>query len=97
MDDFGAGYSNFSTLSHLNFDIIKLDKELCNNVNNKKEIIILKYITELVKSLNMRVLCEGVEDNSLADYLKEIGCDYIQGYLYDKPLPIEDFVKKYIK
>ena len=97
MDDFGAGYSNFTTLSHLNFDIIKLDKELCNNVNNKKEIIILKYITELVKSLNMKVLCEGVEDVALRDYLKEIGCDYIQGYLYDKPLPIEDFIKKYVK
>lgn len=97
MDDFGAGYSNFSTLSHLNFDIIKLDKDLCNNVNNKKEIIILKYITELGKSLNMKVLCEGVEDVGLRDYLKEIGCNYIQGYLYDKPLPTDDFIKKYVK
>lgn len=96
MDDFGAGYSNFSTLSHLNFDIIKIDKELCNNVNNKKEIIILKYITELIKNLKMLVLCEGVEDENLASYLKEIGCDYIQGYLYDKPLPMDDFVKKYL-
>ncbi len=97
MDDFGAGYSNFSTLSKLNFDLIKIDKELCLNIEKQKANIILKTIIELIDNLNMKSLCEGVENIEMANYLKSIGCDYIQGFLYDKALPLEEFINKYEK
>jgi EAL domain-containing protein (putative c-di-GMP-specific phosphodiesterase class I) len=51
----------------------------------------------MIKSLNMDVLCEGVETLEYAEFLKTVGCTIIQGYLYDKPLPEDDFRKKYIK
>ncbi|MCR5113014.1 MAG: bifunctional diguanylate cyclase/phosphodiesterase [Acholeplasmatales bacterium] len=96
MDDFGAGYSNLSSLATLDFDLIKLDKNFCKNQSGK-ETTILASIIDLVRNLNMNVLCEGVETQKFADYLKSLGCYIVQGYLYDKPLPEEAFIKKYIK
>ena len=96
MDDFGAGYSNLSSLANLNFDLIKLDKNFCSNQENEKETIILSMIMKLTKKLKLQVLCEGVETQDYADYLKSIGCDIVQGYLYDKPIPATQFKEKYI-
>ena len=96
MDDFGAGYSNLSSLANLNFDLIKLDKNFCSNQENEKETIILAMIMKLTKKLKLKVLCEGVETQDYADYLKSIGCDIVQGYLYDKPIPAAQFKEKYI-
>ena len=95
MDDFGSGYSNISSLATLNFDCIKLDKSLAQN-NTKKHQTIVSSLISMIKNLNMSVLCEGVETNDYAEFLKTVGCNIIQGYLYDKPLPEEDFKKKYI-
>jgi len=97
LDDFGSGYSNISALSKLNFDTIKFDRGFFNDIKNEKETMIIKTMVKLVKKLNMKVLCEGVETADYEAYLTEIGCDYIQGYYYDKPLPLETFMKKYIK
>ena len=96
MDDFGSGYSNLSSLANLNFDLIKLDKNFCSNQENEKETIILSMIMKLTKKLKLKVLCEGVETQDYADYLKSIGCDIVQGYLYDKPIPASQFKEKYI-
>ncbi len=95
MDDFGAGYSNLSNLALLDFDIIKLDKSFCNNQDNKREAIVLSFVMQLAKQLNIQVLCEGVETQAFCDYLKTIGCTLVQGYLYDKPMPSEQFKEKY--
>ncbi len=95
MDDFGSGYSNISSLATLNFDCIKLDKSLAQN-NTKKHQTIISSLISMIKNLNMSVICEGVETNDYAEFLKTVGCNIIQGYLYDKPLPEEDFKKKYI-
>ncbi len=97
MDDFGAGYSNLANLANLNFDIIKLDKSFCNNIDNKKETIVLSFVMKLAKELNIKVLCEGVETQEYSDYLKSIGCTLIQGFLYDRPMPSVDFEKKYFE
>ena len=97
MDDFGSGYSNFTSLANLNFDTIKLDKSFCSDLMNEKAKTMLLKITELVKALNMETLCEGVETFDNVEYLKNIGCDIIQGYYYDKPLPSEEFLSKYFK
>ncbi len=96
MDDFGSGYSNLSNLASLNFDMIKLDKTFCNDINNKRENIILSFVMQLAKKLKIRVLCEGVETKEYSDYLKSIGCTLIQGFLFDRPIPQEDFKTKYI-
>lgn len=96
MDDFGAGYSNLSSLATLDFDLIKLDKGFCNNPDNKKEGIILSFVMSLAKNLNVDVLCEGVETEEFAKYLKDIGCNLVQGFLYEKPIPADDFKKKYL-
>ncbi len=97
MDDFGSGNSNLTALSKLNFDTIKFDKSFLTSTDNEKEVLIIYVMTKLVKNLNMKVLFEGVETEEYDKYLTEIGIDYIQGYYYDKPLPIDEFLDKYIK
>ena len=97
MDDFGSGFSNLASLAKLNFDIIKLDKNFCSSRKNEKEEIILKSIMKLSKDLDIKVLCEGVETNEYCDFLKSIGCFLIQGYLFDKPIPKDEFKDKYLK
>lgn len=95
MDDFGSGYSNLASLANLDFDLIKLDKSFCNDIDNKKETIVLSFVMKLAKKLKMKVLCEGVETQEYSDYLKSIGCTLIQGFLYDRPMPATDFETKY--
>ena len=96
MDDFGTGYSNLSSLATFDFDTIKLDKNFCS-IEGKKERIILKFVVDLAKKLNIKVLCEGVETKELVDFLRDIGCTLIQGYYFDKPMPSEDLLNKYLK
>lgn len=96
LDDFGAKYSNISFLSDLHFDHLKLDKGLVNNVIiNENARIIVKNILRLCKELGVSVIAEGVESKEQLDILKELGCYYIQGYYYDKPVTVEAFVERY--
>ena len=97
MDDFGSGYSNLSALADMDFDLIKLDKGFCSNKDNQKEKIILAFIMELAHELDMDVLCEGVETKELMEYLKDVGCNIVQGFLFDKPIPQDLFFKKYFE
>lgn len=96
MDDFGSGYSNLASLAQLNFDTIKLDRSLCMNESKNKDKPILNFIKELTNSLNVNVLCEGVETEQIAKLLDSLGYRLGQGFLYDQPLPAKDFKKKYI-
>ena len=92
MDDFGSGYSSLNVLKDIAFDIIKLDmKFLSDKTGSKRGGIILTSIINMARWLKMPVIAEGVEDIKQADYLKSIGCNSIQGYLYSKPLPQERF------
>ncbi len=96
MDDFGSGYSNLASLAKLDFDIIKLDKTFCSDINNSKEQTILAFVMKLVKDLDIDVLCEGVETKEFIENLKQLGCFIVQGYYYSKPILDEEFMKKYI-
>ena len=96
MDDFGSGYSNLSSLASLNFDQVKLDKNFCSNLKNKKESVILSNIISLIKNLKMQALCEGVETKEYAIHLKNLGCNIVQGFYFEKPIPAEDFYEKYL-
>ncbi len=94
MDDFGTGYSSLNVLKDLDFDIIKLDMLfLENDGKNNRGGIILSSVINMAKWLNMPVIAEGVETVEQADYLRSIGCDNIQGYLYSKPLPESEYIK----
>ncbi|QHQ63029.1 EAL domain-containing protein [Anaerocolumna sedimenticola] len=92
IDDFGAGYSSLNLLKNMETDVIKLDKEFFGKGDmQKEEQIIVSSIISMAKQLNMKVLSEGVETQTQSDFLKTVDCDMAQGYLYSKPVPVEDF------
>ncbi len=94
MDDFGSGYSSLNVLKDLDFDIIKLDMLFMRNEGkNKRGGTILSSVVNMAKWLNLPIIAEGVETAEQADFLQSIGCNYIQGYLYSKPLPEAEYVK----
>ncbi len=97
MDDFGSGYSNLALLSVLDFDILKLDGNFCKEDFEGKDKVIISSIIEMAKKLNISLICERVETQQQAKNLEELGCQIVQGYLYDKPISIDEFDKKYMK
>ena len=94
MDDFGSGYSSLNVLKDIDMDIIKLDMLfLSEDSDSKKGGIILSSMVRMARWLGMPVIAEGVEYMEQADFLKKIGCEYIQGYLYSRPLPEEQYIE----
>jgi diguanylate cyclase (GGDEF)-like protein len=88
IDDFGTGYSSLSYLHQLPVDTLKIDRSFVNSVGeNGEDSEILQTIVSLAKNLKMRVIAEGIETESQLNILKNLGCDYGQGYLMSKPLP----------
>jgi len=88
IDDFGTGYSSLSRLSKLAFDKIKIDKSFVHSVSTQDDALnIIKLITGMAKSLNMKAVAEGVETQEQLESLQALGCDYAQGYLFGKPQP----------
>ncbi len=95
MDDFGSGYSSLNVLKDIDLDIIKLDMSfLSMGDENKRGGTILSSVIRMAKWLSMPVIAEGVETVLQADYLRSIGCDCIQGYLYSRPLPEDQYTAK---
>lgn len=97
LDDFGTGYSSLSYLQILPIDKLKIDKSFIDSINNndsKKEII--ELIINLMRKMNIITVAEGIENEDQLNYLKENGCDIIQGYLWGKPLK-EDITEELIK
>jgi len=94
MDDFGSGYSSLNILKDLAVDVIKLDMRFFSGSPNSRGGAIINAVVQMSNWLNTPVIAEGVETLSQADYMKSIGCFYIQGYLYSKPVEEEEFVQK---
>ncbi|MCR5815174.1 MAG: EAL domain-containing protein [Desulfovibrio sp.] len=94
MDDFGSGYSSLNILKDLNVDIIKLDMKFLSGEVGGRGGIILNSVVQMAKWLGTPIITEGVETMEQADYMRSLGCNYIQGYLYCKPLPEEEFIEK---
>lgn len=91
MDDFGTGYSSLSTLQAFPFDKIKVDKGFIQSVETSVHAAaIVKATLLLGRSLGIPVLAEGVETQRHLDFLREEGCESVQGYLFGKPMPVED-------
>ena len=94
IDDFGSGYSSFGALADLPFDVLKIDMQFIRSMDrNPKVKDIIKMIINLSKMFNATSVAEGVETEEQYLFLKEAGCDVIQGYYFSKPLPLEDFEK----
>lgn len=92
IDDFGSGYSSFNNLQTYDFDFLKIDMNFLRNFDKTpKSKVIIASIVDLAKKLGIHTLAEGVETLEQYEYLKQIGCELIQGYYFSKPLPIEDF------
>jgi EAL domain-containing protein (putative c-di-GMP-specific phosphodiesterase class I) len=100
MDDFGTGYSSLSLLTKMPIDTLKIDKSFVDNVATKNErkedIIVVNHIISLAKELGFTCLAEGAETKAQVDKLRELGCEVIQGYYYIKPIPLDEYEKKYL-
>ena len=93
MDDFGSGRSSLSGLNLLHFDMVKLDKSLIDYIGDRRGELILKYTMVLSKELGLQLVAEGVETAQQLEFLQKNGCDFIQGYYFSRPLPVEEFEK----
>ncbi|MFP3206265.1 MAG: EAL domain-containing protein [Hydrogenobaculum sp.] len=94
LDDFGTYYSSLSYVKNVELDIIKIDISFVKDiVFDKRSLAVVKVIVNLAKELNIKTVAEGVENEEQYELLKEIGCDIAQGYLFAKPMPLEEAVK----
>lgn len=92
IDDFGTGYCSLGYLKYYPLDVLKIDKSFVDNVaSDRRDGSIAKMIIAMAHNLNMSVVAEGVEVAEQKEFLKENGCDVIQGFYYCRPLAIEDF------
>ncbi len=97
VDDFGAGYSSLNLIGILPVDIIKLDKSFVkNSLGNKKGKDIIKGLISILNEIDLDIVCEGIETKEEERIVYEFGCDSMQGYLYDRPIPVSDYEEKYI-
>lgn len=97
VDDFGTGYSSLSYLKKYPIDIIKIDQSFIADIaKDKKNEAIVKAIILLSHNLGLEVIAEGVEEKRQEQFLKEYNCQKVQGYLYNKPLPVERMVEEYL-
>ncbi len=97
MDDFGSGYSSLNTVGVLPVDIIKFDRSFVqNSINTGKGIQIMSGIIDIFKRIGLEVICEGVETKEEENMVASCGCNLVQGYLHDKPLPLQEFEEKYM-
>jgi diguanylate cyclase (GGDEF)-like protein len=95
LDDFGTGYSSLSYLTFLPVDKIKLDKSLSDKFLELENVKVTDSLVSLAHSLKLEVVAEGIEHTEQYKYLKVAGCNYIQGYLFSKPLEVEQAEKIY--
>ena len=95
IDDFGTGYSSLNMLRNLPVSILKIDKSFIDNeAIIGRDRIVLSGIINMVKDLGIEVVTEGVESMEQLEFIKSLNCNVVQGYLFDKPLPKEEFIIK---
>lgn len=98
LDDFGTGFSNTASIIKYPFHTIKLDKSmLWSSTESEKAMWALEYMIAMIKSMQMELVCEGVETQAQAEMLERMGCDYFQGYFFSKPVNAETFLELLLK
>ena len=96
LDDFGTGYSNLQNIARFNPDIVKIDRSFTlKALQNSYERQLLSHIINMVHSINLRIVIEGIEEREEQQQIMLLGSDFIQGYYYSKPCPREEFLRKY--
>ncbi len=96
VDDFGSGYSSLNQIATVPADIIKMDRGFINDcLRSEKEQKLIKTLIYLFKDIDYTIVFEGIETEMQRDLLCSFGCDIIQGFLYSKPIPVEEFINKY--
>ncbi|MCK5761769.1 MAG: bifunctional diguanylate cyclase/phosphodiesterase, partial [Candidatus Izimaplasma sp.] len=94
MDDFGMGYSSLSYITKLPLSIIKIDRHFVHNYQtNEFDRMIMLTIKDISKSLNIKIIVEGIETIEQLEFIKDIGAHYFQGYLHSKPMSISNLIK----
>ena len=97
MDDFGSGYSSLNMLSELPVDVLKLDlKFLRTGTDAGRRHRIMQAVIDLAHTLHLLVIAEGVETKEESLLLEEMGCQYAQGYYYGRPVPENEFEKRFL-
>ena len=94
IDDFGTGYSSLAYLKRFPIDVLKIDRAFVRDITlSSDDASIVKAILALAKALNLHVIAEGLETQAQYDYLKELGCNEGQGYMYARPMPFDDLLE----
>jgi len=92
MDDFGTGYSSLSHLKQLPLDQLKIDRSFVRDiVTDPNDAVMVQTIIDMAHNFRLNVIAEGVESEAQLDFLKRHGCMAYQGYLFSKPVPVEEF------
>ncbi|MBP5331540.1 MAG: GGDEF domain-containing protein, partial [Lachnospiraceae bacterium] len=97
IDDFGSGYSSLDILTSLQADVLKLDKVFMKEELSNNDKINIGTIVDMARRLGLTVLCEGVETEDQRQFIYDAGCEYLQGYLFSKPVEVEVFDNLFIK
>ncbi|MDV2863283.1 EAL domain-containing protein [Phytobacter ursingii] len=93
LDDLGSGYSSLNILNEMPFGEVKIDKNLLKGIDySLKNRVILEKIIEIANDVDMNIVVEGIETQTMADTVFKMGCDLQQGYLYAKPMPLDEFL-----
>lgn len=93
IDDFGTGYANLAHLKNFQFDTVKIDKYFVQNIdNNQKDQTICRALIDLSHGLNMTTVAEGIESQQQLDILRDLGCDFGQGYFFSPPVTLEEAI-----
>ena len=97
MDDFGSGYSSLDVLQSIRFDLIKFDMSFMRRLDESDDgRIILTKLMEMASAIGVDTVCEGVETQEQAQFLQEIGCSRLQGYLFSKPVPYSELLERFL-
>ena len=92
LDDYGSGYSNLSRVRQYPFTNIKIDMEVVRNYCKEKDML-LPALVKGFKEMNLSITAEGIETEEMAGAMKEIACDYLQGYYFSRPVPMDEFIR----
>lgn len=97
VDDFGTGFSNLASLKLYPVDLLKIDRSFVQGLpDQENDIAIVKAIINMAKAMGLRLLAEGVETEPQRDLLRSYECDYVQGFLFARPMPLADFESEYL-
>ena len=93
LDDYGIGYSNIQRVNHLPLKLIKIDKSMLDDISSENGRTILEYSVRMMQSIGKQLVVEGAELRDMVEVLEEMGCDFIQGFYFSRPLPENEFVR----